>query len=181
MSSPSLPADLPTIADVKVFMSKAYVDRKSGKLPTTPFSTRFVWLNSAAELALLWRPYVDSLWSDKEKVDAIFAIRDLYYDLESEFNHGPHHQGTDFKFPKVYHAIAEFTKAIHLQREAAKATDSSTTSNSNSSSSPATNPATDFNVSIPTEPAADRQQCYSSHQGLSYQDPEIRSRGCRRL
>ncbi|KAF9055577.1 hypothetical protein BJ165DRAFT_1427164, partial [Panaeolus papilionaceus] len=172
MSSSSLPTDLPTVADVKVFMSKAYVDRKSGKLPTTAFSMRLVWLNSAAELALLWRPYVDSLWSDKEKVDAIFAIRDLYYDLESEFNHGPHHQGTDFKFPKAYHAITEFTKAIHLQREAAKATDSSTTSNSNTSSSPATNPATDANVSIPTEPAADRHNATRRTKGSRTKTPK---------
>ncbi|PPQ85996.1 hypothetical protein CVT24_007875, partial [Panaeolus cyanescens] len=107
MSTPSatLPSDVPTFEDVNCLL-KLVMDNK------LLFSMRLVYLNSAADAALLWRPYADLIREDKARVNLVSELRSAYYKLEAEAKYSVYLPVRDFKFPKQYHLIADFTKVL---------------------------------------------------------------------
>ncbi|PPQ76703.1 hypothetical protein CVT24_010885 [Panaeolus cyanescens] len=159
MSTPSttLPAELPSVEDVNCLL-KLVSDKKC------LFSMRLLYLNSAVEAALLWRPYADLIRDDNDRVGLICELRAAYYKLEGEAKYSLHQPTRDFKFPKQYHSNAEFTKAVLPFTETIDKSNppTSTTTVASSSQAPSVTPtpapATTPGPNVPTEPAADRNQ-----------------------
>ncbi|PPR07099.1 hypothetical protein CVT24_010957 [Panaeolus cyanescens] len=132
---------------------------------------RLLFLNSAADAALLWRPHAELIRDDKERVNLVCDIRSAYYKLEAEAKYSLNHAVRDFKFPKSYHLIAEFTKALMRPRDTPEGTASTAGASSATSNASATPTAVPVSATasappstavpgpnVPTEPAADRNQ-----------------------
>ncbi|PPQ76723.1 hypothetical protein CVT24_010994 [Panaeolus cyanescens] len=155
-ASVTLPADLPTFDDVDCLLKLVLAPKGS-------FNMRLLYLNSAADAALLWRPHADILRNSKEHVQLVCDIRSAYYKLESEAKYSLNQPVREFKFPKHYHLIAEFTKALTLRP---RDTSESPTPAPNTPNTPSTAPtaptapavvaAPTAGPNVPTEPAADR-------------------------
>ncbi|PPQ84380.1 hypothetical protein CVT24_009442 [Panaeolus cyanescens] len=155
----SLPSDVPTFEDVDCLV-------KLVSSPKGSFNMRLLYLNSAADAALLWRPHADILRGSKEHVHLVCEIRSAYYKLEAEAKYSLNTPVREFKFPKQYHLIADFTKALIRSRDPPESTNPSvgaSPSAPNAPATPVTAPAAPAVVSapaaapnVPTEPAADR-------------------------